>query len=254
MYLKKITFKWTLGLLACTLVSGQVAAADSEWRWGGAIYLWAADMGAVTGGGAESTLPFTKILDNLEMAFMGAVEARKDKWSIFTDIIYLDVTAKSNQVKTGPGGIVDFDVRGEVDMKSWIITPQVRYAVYESDKSRVSVVGGARWLDLSMRTSLSINDNPIIDARGANDNWDFIMGLHGEFALNDRWFMPVYADVGGGDSARTYQGMAGIGYRFKSVNALLTYRYMKYEFDRKDPMLSELTVNGPMLGVSFGFR
>ena len=258
MYVKKSSLRWTLALLASALLSGQSMAAetgtDSDWEWGGAVYMWGANMTAVTAGGMESQVPFYKLLDNLEMALMGAVEARKDRWSIFTDIIYMDITAKPNQVKTGPGGNVEFDIQGKVDMESWIITPQVRYAAYESDKSRVSFVGGLRYLDLSMGTNLSVNDQPVFDIGGAADNWDFIMGLHAQFELNDRWFMPVYADVGGGDSKRTYQGMAGIGYRFKRVNVLLTYRYLKYEFDRDEPLLSSLTVKGPKLGVSFGFR
>lgn len=258
MRLKRTSLKWALSLLACALVSGQATASDtgsdSDWQWGGAIYMWGSNISAVTAGGMESQLPFYKILDNLELALMGAVEARKGRWSIFTDIVYVDLAAKPNQVKTGPGGNVDFDIRGEIDLTSWIITPQVRYAAYESEKSQVSFVGGLRYLDLSMGTSLSINDQPVLDVGGAADNWDFIMGLHGQFELNDKWYVPVYADVGGGDSKRTYQGMAGIGYRFNKVNMLLTYRYLKYEFDRQEPLLSEMAVKGPMLGVSFGFR
>lgn len=258
MRVKEKSLRRKLTILACALVSGQAMASDtgsdSDWQLNGAIYMWGASITAVTGGGMESEVPFYKILDNLEIALMGAVEARKDKWSIFTDVIYMDLAAKPNQVKTGPGGNVDFDIQGKIDMKSWIVSPQVRYAAYESEKSRVSVVGGLRYLDLSMGTSLSVNDQPVFDIGGSANNWDFTMGLHGEFELNDKWFMPIYADVGGGDSKRTYQGMAGIGYRFKKVNMLLAYRYLKYEFDRQEPLLSDMTIKGPKLGVTFRFR
>ena len=80
------------------------------------------------------------------------------------------------------------------------------------------------------------------------------MGVHGQFDLNDKWYVPLYADVGGGDSARTWQGMAGIGYHFNKVNLLLAYRYLNYEFDRRDPLLSDMTIKGPKLGITFRFR
>lgn len=257
MYLRKNTLKWMWGLLVCTMVSGQAMAQDTEsnsdWQWGGAIYMWGSNMAATTGGGAESEIPLYTILDNLSMVFMGAVEARKDKWSIVTDVIYLDLNAKAKEGKTGPGGN-EFDVRGNVGMKSWIFTPQARYAVYESEKSRISVLAGLRYLDLEMSAGLHINDNPVLDVRGSNSNWDFIMGAQAELGLNDKWYVPIYVDVGAGDSARTWQGMAGVGYRFNKFNVLLTYRYLNYEFDRHDPLLSDMTVKGPLLGATFRFR
>jgi opacity protein-like surface antigen len=256
MYMRRKIFKWMLGVLAFTLVSGQAIAADSEsdsdWEMGGAIYLWGANLTAITGGGAESAIPFSTLLDNLELAFMGALEARKDKWSIFTDVIYMDVNAKPKQIITGPGDD-DLEFQGDIKLKSWIFTPQVRYAVYESEKSRISIVGGLRYLDLAMGAGLSINDNPTIDVGGSNNNWDFVMGAHGDFELNDKWYMPVYVDVGTGDSAKTWQGMAGVGYRFNKFNMFLNYRYLDYKFDRQDPLLSEMTLKGPMLGASFRF-
>jgi hypothetical protein len=231
-------------------------AADSndgsEWEFGGAIYLWAADLSVKTPRGRDATIPFDTLLDNLSMAFMGAVEARKNRWSIFTDIIYLDVNKKAKEQQPGPDNNL-IEVRGNVGTESWIINAQARYAFHETNRARISLVGGLRYLNLDLAASLRINDEPLVDLGDSGSNWDAIVGAHGEFQLNDKWFVPVYADIGTGDSKSTWQGMGGIGYRFKKFNVLLTYRYLSYKID-DSPLIGKMTLSGPMLGASFRFR
>jgi opacity protein-like surface antigen len=243
-------------LLAIATVPAFSLAADandgSEWEFGGAVYLWAADLSVKTPRGRDATIPFDTLLDNLSMAFMGAVEARKDRWSLFTDIIYMDINKKAKQHQTGPGGN-PIEVRGNVGMESWIINAQTRYAVHDTDQARISLVGGLRYLNLDLATGLRINDQPLVDLGDSGSNWDVIVGAHGEFQLNDKWFVPVYADIGTGDSKSTWQGMGGVGYRFSKLNVLLTYRYLSYKID-DSPLIGKMTVSGPMLGASFRFR
>ena len=83
-------------------------------------------------------------------------------------------------------------------------------------------------------------------------NWDGIVGARGQFNINDRWYLPYYADVGTGQSDLTWQAMTGIGYRFKWGDVLLVYRYLDYEFD-SDYLLEDLTISGPALGARFKF-
>jgi hypothetical protein len=43
------------------------------------------------GGGGDASADASKILENLNFAFMGTFEADKGRWGMFTDIIYLDI-------------------------------------------------------------------------------------------------------------------------------------------------------------------
>jgi hypothetical protein len=82
---------------------------------------------------------------------------------------------------------------------------------------------------------------------------DLKMTLMGEVSMrNDKWFLPMSIDVGGGNSDGTWQGIAGIGYNFTKFNTSLAYRYLSFEFDDV-PAMSKLVVKGPMLNIHFSF-
>jgi hypothetical protein len=36
----------------------------------------------------------------------------------------MDLTAKANRVRPGPGGNLEIDIDGEIDLKSWIFHPE----------------------------------------------------------------------------------------------------------------------------------
>lgn len=244
-----------LALLLLPPISTPLFAADErgdEWVFGGAIYLWGASVTAKTPGGRESEIPFYKILDNLEMAFMGGFGARNDKWSVITDIIYLDAKTGANK---------DFNllpnretsVSGDVRLKTWLVTPTVGYAVHDSPKARVEVVGGLRYLRHDEDASVFFDGVEKFNKSDSGSVWDGIVGMRAEINLSNKWYLPLYFDVGAGDSKSTWQGFAGVGYRFEKVSAILAYRYLDYDFDNST-VLGELTMNGPFAGIRFGFR
>ena len=80
------------------------------------------------------------------------------------------------------------------------------------------------------------------------------MGLRGQANLNSRWYLPLYVDIGTGDSKSTWQGFAGLGYQFSKASVLGGYRYLKFDFDDKPgSLMSEMTVKGPLMAVKFQF-
>ena len=79
------------------------AETDNDWQFAAKAYLWFADIGGTTGSGDSVEVSFSDIFDNLETGFMGAFEARKGKWLVLTDLIYLDVGASDKTtVSDGP--------------------------------------------------------------------------------------------------------------------------------------------------------
>ncbi len=102
----------TAVLVACALaVFGSPVLAQEEaegprdeWQFAGAIYLWGSDIGGQTIQGSEIEVGFSDLLDNLELAFMGAFVARKNNWSLLTDLIYMDLSANESADVTIPIG------------------------------------------------------------------------------------------------------------------------------------------------------
>lgn len=250
----RIVFSIVFSALVCTSLpaAAEDSPGSSDWEFGASVYLWGANITAETADGSESQVPFYTLLDDLQMAFMGAFEARKGKWSIVTDAIYMDVKARDSQNATFPG-FGSVTAKSSVELKAWIVSPTARYLVSETDKARFELLGGVRYLYLDAEAKVSLDGANVLDGTQSGSNWDAIVGAHLEYQLNDKWYLPVYLDVGAGNSKSTWQGMAGIGYRFNRLSMILTYRYLDYDFKNDSPILGGMTMKGPLAGVTFRF-
>jgi hypothetical protein len=172
------------------------------------------------------------------MVFMGLVGARKGKWSLMTDVIYLDLS-DDGQVASG--------VNASVGLNAWVVTPVVGYNLIEQDKLRLDILAGARYLYL--KTELGLGSARVDDS---GSNWDGVAGVRGKLSLAKNWYVPYYLDVGTGNSKLTWQVFGGIGYRFEKVDVVAAYRYLDWDFD-DDNVLDDLNIGGPFLGVKFPF-
>ena len=179
--------------LAATAPALAVGPADGpEWRFVGDIYLWGAQVDATTTSGQQANIPFSTLIDDLQMAFMGGLGAQNNKWTLKADIIYLDVKDKqSNQLTSG-----------DVELTGWIVTPAVGYAVHNSEKARVEVLAGARYLSLDAGVKVNANGTQIFNSSDSGSNWDGIVGMRADINLSPKWYLPVYFDVGTGDSKK----------------------------------------------------
>jgi hypothetical protein len=232
-------------LMAADSVSG------SGWKYGASIYMWGPSMNIDTPPGREIELPFYPILTDLKMTLMFDFSLTNDKWSFMTDVIYMKLRQDNINDPSRPiGEFLDFD--SSIQMKSWIVSPTVGYALVNSEKARVEVFGGLRYLWIDLGVQINSRGNPIFDEASSVDFWDGIVGLRANVNLNQQWFMPLSIDVGWGDSDGTWQGIAGVGYRFKKFNTSLTYRYLSWDFDDV-PAMSSLVVKGPLLNFNFTF-
>ena len=144
-------------------------------------------------------------------------------------------------------------------MKAWITTLGAGYNVVDNERATLDLIGGARYLSLDVDAKLNLSRGGVLlqtsrqkKTSESDHVWDGIMGIKGRINLNDKWYMPYYADVGTGDSDLTWQALSGVGYTFKWGDVLLVYRYLDYNFD-SDFMLDDMNVSGPALGAKFYF-
>ena len=237
-----------LGLLLVTGLPAMASetASKDEWQFDANVYLWGAGIQADLPGGGDIDLSFSDILDDLEMAFMGGLGARKDKLRLFTDIIYLKLEDDDIDAPYAPA--IDLGVT----LEAWIIQPTAAYTVYEKPEYNIELLGGARYLWLDVDLDISVAGGPSGSGSDDGSNWNGIVGFQGNIDLSDKWDAVLYLDYGTGDSDYTYQALAALNYQFDSVDGVFGYRHLRFEFEDDAP-LENLRVSGPYAGVKFNF-
>jgi hypothetical protein len=264
--MKPNLLRWSLPplLSAGALLTGltPVAAAESagtdDWQYAATLYLWGAGIDGKTARGSEVNVNFKTLIENLNMAFMGAFEARKGKWSMLADVIYLNVGANNGAkvpVPVAPGSGIDVAVNASVETKGWVLDFIGGYNLWQTPGASLDVLAGARYLDLKLDFSLGLAAGPYTRQRdrSASDSvWDGVIGVKGHFDLNPDVFVPYYADVGTGQSDLTWQASTGLAYRFNWGDVSLLYRYIKWEFGSGSPV-DNISFGGPLLAARFVF-
>jgi len=243
--------------------------STGTWRFAGTLYLYGPSVdGSFSfpkrSGNGNVVVDAGDVFDNLNGAFMGAFEANNGRWGVFTDYMYLDISGSKSATRDFSIGGVDVpaSVTADLDLglkgSAWTIAGEWR--LQSTRESTVDVLLGARYLDIKPRLSFGLNGNvasiPAASRGGSFEvkasNWDAIIGLKARYAFGDRlqWYVPLYADVGGGDSKLTWQAAAGLGYAFGWGDIVGLWRYLRYDF-KSDDVIQDLTFNGPMIGVTF---
>lgn len=231
------------------------SSAEDHWQFKAGVYLWAAGIKGETASGSDLDISFSDLINNLNMAFMGNVEARKSKWSLAADVIYLNVGADgggSVPIASAPG--LSVKVEADVKLRAWVLGFTGGYRVLQSQQATLDLIAGARYLQVSTFLNTSEQLGPLArsgEVSASGVNWDAIVGVKGDVYLKDNWYAPYYLDVGTGDSDLTWQIAGGIGYKFDWGDAYLLYRYMDWDFNGSE--LDNLNLSGPQLGVNLRF-
>lgn len=251
-----VTLSLVLLGAAPALAQSDSSGSQDQWKYAGAIYLWGADISGRTLNGSEVEVEFSDLVDNLEMGFMGAFEARKNQWSILTEVIYLDLGASTTADLSIPVGPIQVPVTTatDLDLEGWVLHFVGGYEIYSTDKSRVDLIGGVRHLDLDMDLFLELASLGPGQSRTISESLtslDGFVGLRGRTELGERWYLPYYLDIGSGDSDFTWQATAGLGYQAGNAwDVALVYRFLEWDFG-STRVVDDLNLSGPTLGVVF---
>lgn len=245
-------------LLACGLsaapATAQEAAAPSSDGWQFALtpYVWLPGLKTSVGtsqGTVNVDSSASDAISGLNMAFMGAFEARKGRWGLLLDLIYADLSASQST----PFGVL-WD-KANVDTRMTAFSVYAGYRVIENDKGWLDVLLGGRFYSLDVDTALK----PGL-ARGRNydlsDDWaDPLIGLRGRYAFNDTWFATASGDAGGfgGGSDESWQAIATVGYQIDprwSIQGGWRYMAVEKKISGRDV---EVDLSGPILGFTARF-
>ena len=259
---KSVLFKiFVLALCVGALILAPLHAraeepgVDDGWQFAAGLYLWGVSIDGKTQSDIEVGVDFDDVLDNLKMAYMSAFEARKGKWSLLADVIYLNLEGENNSNVNIPPTRIVVSTNADMDLKAWVLQFAGGYNLLTKGGSKLDLVAGVRYLDLQMDLALS---SQAIQARyrtlsASNNVWDGFVGVKGNIGLSKRWYLPYYLDIGTGESDYTWQAIGGIGFRAaKWVDVTLVYRHLAWDFD-SDQVIGDLSVSGPIIGAIFRF-
>jgi len=266
--------------------SAAAQSDDGEWRFSLTPYMWMPNI--------DGTLAFedpsmgigepnvgvgpNDYLEKLDFAVMLSGEARKDRWSVFTDLIYLDFSSEKSSVRS-----VDFPIPNPLSprlppvevgiglnsgttssLKGTVWTLACGYGLAQGELATFDVFGGFRYFDLEASVDWALTaeiDNPNGGQAFARSGtisqseslWDGVIGFRGRIELgNGNWFLPYYLDIGTGSSDLTWQAVFGVAYAFNWGDIKLAYRHLYYDTDG-EALLEDMRFSGPALGATFRF-
>jgi hypothetical protein len=265
----------TLALAAAAFLPAIAAAQAGQWQYSASIYGFLPSIDGKTtfptippgsGGSGSSGVTVTadQLIDALKFTFMGSFDAHNGRWGVFTDLIYLDLGGSKSQTRDFSFGNVGIpagtNANLNLDVKGWQWTAAGEYRVASDPGFTVDLLAGTRYFDLEQTLKYEFTGDigplPIPGRTGSATAgvtvWDAIVGVKGRFAFGEgrKWSVPFYADVGAGQSQRTWQAAAGLGYAFGwgEINAL--WRHLDYGF-KSDKHIQDISFDGPQVGATF---
>lgn len=225
------------------------APAASGWTFAVTPYVWMSSMsGDVKYGSLQANFDssFSEILDHLDFAAMGTVEARYDRFSVFSDLLYMKLSADAKVDRLG----LEADFGTEI--LQW--TPAVAYSIVKTERGNFDVMAGARiW---SIETSLDVTDKQTPRAldRQHSATWvDAVVGVKGQYSVTDSVFLSGWAMAGGGSSDFNWDLLGAVGYKFNDRFSMTAgYRAQGIDFE-KGSFVFDQVLQGPIVGGTIKF-
>lgn len=249
------------------LAAAQSATASpAGWQFEITPYLWMSGMkGDVQSGNLPKTsldAGFSDVLDVLDFALMGALEARNGRWGLLFDAQYMKLSDSATAKRTGAGPIgASLTASAEVEMEQTMLAAAAAYRL-STGPTLVDAIGGLRYMRIEVDADIGASlfgpggGGARAVSRSGSESWiDPYIGVRVQHPIADRWTIEGYVDVGGFNvgSKSAVQASAGVIYDFsKTVSGKLGYRYLSVDYD-DDGFLFDMEIQGAYLGVGFRF-
>ena len=216
------------------------AEENSKWTFDASLYGLAAGMSgnvAVKGVPADVDVGFDKIWDNLKFGAMGSARLGYERWTLSTEVIYMDL-----QADKGP-----FTAKAE----QWMVQPALEYQVCRY----FDVYAGTRYNSIHLALNGPLGINP----SGTHDWWDPIIGGRFALPLGEKFSFNVSGDIGGFGvgSDLTWQAYPYFGWQFtKRASLQVGYRFLYTDYETGSGLNRfkyDMLTSGPQVGFTFHF-
>jgi opacity protein-like surface antigen len=240
-------FVCRFALMAALVASGAARAqapsvAESD-RWSFTVtpYLWAAGIkGDTAANGVGSSIDtgyrfFS--LDHLDLALASGFEARKGRWTVLLDGLYVDFKDSFNRALLAT----------DVGVSGGFMEAAAAHRV--AGIEGLDVVFGMRYI--ALRSAVQLTPGP--GAVERKSGLDPLGGVRFSHEFNDRWGVTLRGDLGGlgASSKLTTNVSATFGYRLNDTMTLrFGYRALKMDFEDGGFVL-DATAQGYVIGLGF---
>ena len=230
------------------------SAFSSGWTYEATPYIWFAGVKGETRVGTrlpavEVDASFSDLASNLDMGLTGSMEARKGRWGMLFDLLYVNLSADAEPVLPDRSG------ENTADLKQLLLQLAVAYRVLDNGATSVDALFGARYsrgdVDVTLVPGVL---RPFGSERSGNVGWtDAFAGTRITHKLSDRWSLVAYADVGSGESDSSWQFIAGANYRFSATMiGKLGYRALSMDYQQTQ-FAYDIKTSGIYAGLGFRF-
>ncbi|WP_230278843.1 hypothetical protein [Croceicoccus sp. Ery15] len=231
--------------MAAAMVATPAAAQEAgEWEFTFQPYLMAPKMkgdAAVRGIDAEVDVSRKDVISELNMAFLGYVEAHNGQWGIGIDTNYMNLDANND------------DAVVAANMAQTGVQPMLFYRV----APQLDLMVGARYVAIKVTTE---SDIEIFDDVSRKADWiDPIVGVRFQAPLSDSIDAGLIANVGGfgvgSDVSVQIRPMINFGVAENiTIDAGYQFLYIDYEHGSGDRrFLYDVSTDGPIIGATFKF-
>jgi len=238
---------FALTLAALSALTLPVAAQD-EWSFDVAPYLWVASFGAETSLPPNGPDPRVREFDTrISGGFMIAAQARYRSVGVLVDFNWL----RLNTEALNPGPLLS-----GVDLQSDYIysTAAMTYTLPLHGKLHAEVLAGARLWNVTTDFELKIGGLTAFESSHSETWVSPLVGMDLRYDLSRRWLLLGRGTVGGfSDSSVQWDVFAGVGYQFSDwCLATIGYRYLHEEYT-KNNFTFNAEAQGFLVGVGFRF-
>ncbi len=259
----------TLFILGGSIAHGQVTPPpvgstvppDSKWDFTVVPYLWAVGIdGKVEVGGysADFNVSFSDIWKGLKSAALVHMEARKDKWGLFFNSLYMNPAFDGTfrRARTILPGVTPPVRDVTLDFQQWGVEAGALYQIgswpleEKGQSITLDVLAGARywWLSADLDTSTFVNPSK-------STEWvDPFIGLRVTTDITKKCIFTLRGDVGGFGvgSDFSWNGSGLFGYRFtRNIQALAGYKAVYINYKAGSSSLRwNATYHGPLMGLA----
>lgn len=216
------------------------------WHYSIAPYLWASSLNGdveVIGRGKGVNITFTDIVEHLEFAAQGHLEAGYGPISIMFDPTYLKLSESKN-FRTLEPKLTSKTVLVDAGIFYQFFTRPIRDDQYVS----LEVLGGAR--HLGVKNTLAVAGLTLSDTVKMNAP---IVGARLRTDLSSKCNFWVRGDIGGfhvDHIKHTWSSTAGLSYALKEhIDVGIAYRILKVEY-AKNRAAMNVNMFGPEIGIS----
>ena len=240
----KVKLVTLLALAAALLPTGLRADETKHWSFDASLYGVAAGMSGdmtVKGISTDLNVGFDKVLDHLKFGAMGTVKVGYDRFSLSTDVIYMDLGASKGPVSA--------------EAQQWLVQPMLGYRLC----SFFEVTAGTRYNNLSATIQGTGPLGNFRSASGTVEWWDPVIGGRVSVPLFKTLSFDVMGDVGGFDvsSSLTWQAQPLLNWHFTKWGSIQAgYRWLYTDYSQgsgTSKFRYDILTQGPQVGFSLSF-